>query len=99
MSTQGRPIAPRAKKSWSASPEGAAAVHRGRFGGEPNMRRAVRRRRLRGVLDIGIGAVAARRGVGGPIAVWCLLFDWPRGAGPGLPGGGTPGGGERRGVA
>src|SRR5580693_1505157 len=98
MSTQGRPIAPRAKNSWSASPEGAAAVHRGRFGDEPNMGRAVRRRRLRGVLDIGIGTVAAGGGLGVPFAVGGLVFDRLGAARHALLGGNPLGGGKGRGM-
>src|SRR5580704_1861598 len=55
--------------------------------------------RLRLVLDIGVGTVAAGRGLGMPLAVGSLVFDRLGAAGHALFGRGAPGGRKRRGVS
>src|SRR5258708_2353505 len=53
---------------------------------------------LRGVLDVGLRAIAAGGGLGMPLAVRCLIFDRLGTSGHALLGGGAPGGGKGSGV-
>src|SRR6266404_1705203 len=112
MSTQRRPIAPRAKISWCFSPDAAALP--GRLGTSLSRRTKRSERRceeaarsilreggvaaLGCVLDVGLGAVAAGGGFAVPFAVRRLVFDRLGAAGNALLGGGALGGGKRCGM-